>query len=219
MIKVQGLSKSFGDRLVLNDIDFVLDKGEMALLTGASGAGKSTLLGILTGSIRASSGEAWIKDICITHSGSQIRPVMRQQMGIVQQTPYFLPQRSVFDNIALPLMIRGESGEIIQKRVQAALEHVGLGDAGCRSPETLSGGELQRAGIARALVISPKIIIADEPTGNLDPDTARDIFQLFDLFRVAGATVLIATHDLALVARTSHVRMNLDQGKLEVQHV
>jgi cell division transport system ATP-binding protein len=206
--------KRFGQRDALADLSFELQSGEMAFVTGHSGAGKSTLLRLLLLLERASSGDIVVGGRPL----SKIKPSgiakYRREFGVVFQDHQLLSDRSVFRNVALPLEIAGFTQRDIDRRVRAALDKVGLLDREWAYPDTLSGGEQQRVGIARAIVARPKILIADEPTGNLDPQLSAEIMGLFSAFNGVGVTVIIASHDLALVSRMSHRILTLDKGSL-----
>ena len=195
-------------------VDFELESGEMAFLTGHSGAGKSTLLKLLSLVERPSRGEVWVGDQNLATLDRRRIPGYRRSLGVVYQNHRLLSDRSVFQNIALPLQIAGYSDEDIGRRVRAALDRVGLLNAENALPDALSGGEQQRIGIARAIVHKPRLLIADEPTGNLDPRLSLDIMQLFEQFNRVGTTVLIATHDVALIKRMKHRVLILDKGRM-----
>jgi cell division transport system ATP-binding protein len=198
----------------LRTVDFELESGEMAFLTGHSGAGKSTLLKLLTLVERPSRGEVWVGDQNLATMDRRRIPGYRQSLGVVYQNHRLLSDRTVFQNIALPLQIAGYSDDDIGRRVRAALDRVGLLSAENANPLALSGGEQQRIGIARAIVHKPRLLIADEPTGNLDPRLSLDIMQLFEQFNRIGTTVLIATHDVALIKRMKHRVLILDKGRM-----
>ena len=208
------VGKRFGKRDALADLSFELQSGEMAFLTGHSGAGKSTLLRLLLLLERASSGDIAVGGRPL----SKIKPSgiakYRRDFGVVFQDHQLLSDRSVYDNVALPLEIAGFTQRDINRRVRAALDKVGLLDRERANPDTLSGGEQQRVGIARAVVARPKILIADEPTGNLDPQLSAEIMGLFSAFNSVGVTVIVASHDLALISRMSHRILTLDKGSL-----
>ena len=208
------VGKRFGQRDALADLSFELQSGEMAFLTGHSGAGKSTLLRLLLLLERASSGDIAVGGRPL----SKIKPSgiakYRRDFGVVFQDHQLLSDRSVYDNVALPLEIAGFTQRDINRRVRAALDKVGLLDRERANPDTLSGGEQQRVGIARAVVARPKILIADEPTGNLDPQLSAEIMGLFSAFNSVGVTVIVASHDLALISRMSHRILTLDKGSL-----
>ena len=198
----------------LGELSFELGSGEMAVVTGHSGAGKSTLLRLIALLERPTRGQ-------VTVNGRNLGSVrrrgiarVRRGVGMVFQDHRLLLDRSVFDNVALPLVIAGAPREEIAKRVRAALDKVGLLDREKSSPSMLSAGEQQRVGIARAIVAKPPVLIADEPTGNLDPQLASEIMALFGEFEQVGTTVLIASHDLPLVKRMGKRVLVLDHGKL-----
>lgn len=217
MIEFRHVSKAYGNgQLALDDVTFSCPGGSMAFLTGHSGAGKSTLLKLIASLEKPSSGEVTVGPFSIHTMKPRHVPKLRQQMGIVFQDNQLLNDRSVFDNVALPLIISGHRRRDIIARVTAALEHVSLGHKSNELPQTLSGGEQQRVGIARAVVNRPKLLIADEPTGNLDQRMSDDIIGLFKLFNRAGVTVLIATHDEHLLTQHPFPRLQLTQGKLSL---
>ncbi|HSG03170.1 MAG TPA: cell division ATP-binding protein FtsE [Marinobacterium sp.] len=214
-IRFSAVSKRYANGYdALRGVDFELESGEMVFLTGHSGAGKSTLLKLLTLVERPSRGEVWVGDQSLAELDKRQIPHYRRSLGVVYQNHRLLADRSVFQNIALPLQIAGYSDEDIGRRVRAALDRVGLLEAESASPMALSGGEQQRIGIARAIVHKPRLLIADEPTGNLDPRLSLDIMQLFEQFNRAGTTVLIATHDVALIKRMKHRVLILDKGRM-----
>lgn len=214
MIEFARVSKRFESHDALRDVSLTIDQGEMVFLTGHSGAGKSTFLRLLMLLERPSKGH-------LTVNGRDTGTVKRRQIaryrrdfGIVFQDHQLLFDRSVFDNIALPLEIAGFEHRDIERRVRAALDKVGLLNRERANPATLSGGEQQRVGIARAVVARPKILIADEPTGNLDPQLSAEIMALFEAFNRVGVTVVIASHDLALISRLRHRILTLREGRL-----
>jgi cell division transport system ATP-binding protein len=191
-----------------------MDAGEMAFLTGHSGAGKSTLLKMLMLMERPTSGNLLINGKNLNRlSNSQI-PIYRRQVGVVFQNHQLLLDRTVFDNVALPLQVSGYPSSEIGRRVRAALDGVGLLEKEQQKPIALSGGEQQRVGIARAVVHKPRILLADEPTGNLDPELSSEIMALFRRFQNVGVTVLIATHDITLINRMQLRIMHLEEGEL-----
>lgn len=220
MIEVEHLHHQYTDLQpeILSDVNFHVSAGELAFLTGVSGAGKSSLLKTLTGELKPTEGDVKILGRSVVQAGIWTLPTIRRQMGVVYQDACLLPALRVFDNVALPLRMRGIEKTLISDKVFSALHRVGLQGKEGEYPNFLSGGERQRVGIARALVTSPRVILADEPTGNLDPQTSEEIFQLFDLFRSVGAAVLIATHDARLVARWDHPHFHLEAGRLHVIH-
>ncbi|MDB4363061.1 cell division ATP-binding protein FtsE [bacterium] len=214
MIEFNSVSKVYRGQRALADLSFLLDRGEMAFLTGHSGAGKSTLLKLIMLIEKPSNGEVLIDGQTLTKvRGSNIAK-LRRNIGFVYQSHHLLSDRNVFDNVALPLMVAGFHHRDIARRVRAALDKVGLLSKEKQNPATLSGGEQQRVGIARAVVNKPPILLADEPTGNLDPQLSAEIMQLLHDFNNAGVTLLIATHDLALIAKMPHRSLILRQGQL-----
>lgn len=217
MIRFQQVSKQFDGCTALERVSFELHGGELAFLTGHSGAGKSTLLNLIMMETRPTAGDIWLGNEHLNRLKKHHIPRLRQQMGVVFQNHALLLQKTVFDNVALPLRIVGMPEVDIRKRVSAALDKVGLLHQIHRSAEQLSGGEQQRVGIARAVVNKPALLLADEPTGNLDPELAADTMTLFDQFRGIGVTVLIATHDHALIRRSSARVLSLSQGRLQEQ--
>lgn len=215
MIRFEQVSKVYpGGQKALQDVSFHLRKGEMAFLTGHSGAGKSTLLKLMTVIERPSAGKVWINDHNIADISRAQVPYLRRHIGMIFQNHHLLMDKSVFDNVALPLVIEGFSLGEIRKRVDGALDMVGLYGKDRHSPVMLSGGEQQRVGIARAIVNKPPLLLADEPTGNLDPKLSMDILRLFETFNDAGTSVLIATHDLGLIARMKYRTLTLKQGRM-----
>ena len=212
MICFDNLSKRYpGGFEALKNVSFEMDAGEMAFLTGHSGAGKSTLLKMLMLMERPTSGNLLINGKNLNRlSNSQI-PIYRRQVGVVFQNHQLLLDRTVFDNVALPLQVSGYPSSEIGRRVRAALDGVGLLE---QKPIALSGGEQQRVGIARAVVHKPRILLADEPTGNLDPELSSEIMALFRRFQNVGVTVLIATHDITLINRMQLRIMHLEEGEL-----
>ena len=215
MLEFDQVSKSYaGGFVALDRVSFKLEKGEMAFLTGHSGAGKSTLLKLISLIERPSVGRVLINDVDLSRIRRNHIPFVRRDIGIIFQNHRLLMNHTVFDNVALPLVIEGFSGKDMVKRVHAALDKVGLLDKARCLPHTLSGGEQQRVGIARAVVNKPPLLLADEPTGNLDPDLSKDIMRVFEAFNQVGVSVLVATHDLGLVARMKYRTLTLKQGKM-----
>ncbi len=216
MIRFEKVSKRFtGGRDALNGVSLTLEAGEMAFLTGRSGAGKSTLLKLIALLERPSQGQVVINGRNTTSLSRRQIPAFRRGMGIVFQDHKLLNDRSVFENVALPLIIAGMRRKELGKRVRAALDQVGLLQTEKKKPASLSTGEQQRVGIARAVVSKPPLLIADEPTGNLDPELSLEIMNLFARFNDVGVTVLIASHDLNLIDHLGHRRIALKDGQLE----
>lgn len=214
MIQFDRLSKRFGDHDALRDVSLVIEQGEMVFLTGHSGAGKSTFLRLLMLIERPSGGRLLVNGRDTKSIKKRDIARYRRDLGVVFQDHQLLFDRSVFDNVALPLEIAGFERRDIQRRVRAALDKVGLLNRERASPAALSGGEQQRIGIARAVVARPKVLIADEPTGNLDPQLSAEIMALFEAFNRVGVTVVIASHDLALISRLRHRIITLNDGRL-----
>jgi cell division transport system ATP-binding protein len=198
----------------LSGVNFVIERGEMVFLTGPSGAGKSTLLKLIALIERPSRGAVLVNNKNTSGVRRGRIPRFRQRIGIVFQDHKLLYDRSVFDNVALPLIIAGLSRRETERRVRAALDQVGLLGRERHEPITLSTGEQQRVGIARAVAARPDIVIADEPTGNLDPDLSLEIMGLFERFNEVGVTMLIATHDLELIERLDHRQLKLVNGQI-----
>jgi cell division transport system ATP-binding protein len=215
MIRFDNISKRYESGLeALSRVSFEMSEGEMAFLTGPSGAGKSTLLKLLMLMERPSSGTLLINGKNLNRLPRSSIPSYRRQLGVVFQNHQLLTDRSVFENVALPLQIAGYPVKEMGRRVRAALDAVGLLSKELHKPDTLSGGEQQRVGIARAVVHKPKILLADEPTGNLDPALSAEIMNLFRRFQSVGVTVLIATHDINLINRLDSRIIHLEDGRL-----
>lgn len=215
MIRFNHVSKRYAEgHDALNSVSLDIERAEMVFLTGHSGAGKSTLLKLIMLIERPTRGQITVGNHILSQvSASQI-PYLRRQIGIVFQDPHLLNDRSVFENVALPLQLSGVSIREQGRRVRAALDKVGLLNKEQQNPAVLSGGEQQRIGIARAIVNKPAILLADEPTGNLDPELSADIMQLFSELNSTGSTVLVATHDLALVSQMNRRVLTLDHGQM-----
>jgi len=216
MIKFDNVTKRYDrGREALSNVSLEIDTGELVFLTGRSGAGKSTLLKLIGLLERPTRGQVLIDGLNIGRLPARRIPRHRRQIGMVFQDHKLLEDRSVFENIALPMIIAGYSQRDIRARVRAALEHVGLLNREKNTPSQLSTGEQQRIGIARAVVARPKLLIADEPTGNLDPELSLDIMNLFQRFNQVGVTMLIATHDLGLLKQLGGRCIVLEDGKIE----
>jgi len=216
MIRFERVSKRYpGGIPALTDIDLNLDEGELAFLTGHSGAGKSTMLKLLTAQERPTRGLLLFWQRNLGRMKRAEVPYLRRQIGIIFQDHRLLPGKRVFDNVALPLIIAGCSYQEVKRRVRAALDKVGLLHKEQALPLSLSTGEQQRVGIARAIVNKPRLILADEPTGNLDPELSAEIMKLFVMLNELGTTVLIASHDLDLIRRLGRRVIVLNQGQLQ----
>ncbi|WP_144392441.1 cell division ATP-binding protein FtsE [Pleionea sediminis] len=215
MIQFNEVSKRYPNgHEALRNISFTLDSGEMSFLTGHSGAGKSTLLKLICVMEKPTSGQVIIDNRNVGRVGRRKIPYIRRNIGMIFQDHRLLFDRTVFDNVALPLIIAGYPHREIGRRVRAALDKVGLLSKEKLHPIMLSGGEQQRVGIARAVVNKPPLLLADEPTGNLDPELSAEIMSLFEQFNQVGVSVLIASHDLSLIARLPHRVISLKEGRL-----
>jgi len=215
MITFEHVGKRYpGGVTALQDVSFQLEAGEMVFLTGHSGAGKSTLLRLILMLERASRGTVLVNGRNLSNTPSRLAPSVRRRVGMIFQDHKLLSDKTVFDNVALPLLIAGMRYPDIRKRVRAALDKVSLLPKERAWPLTLSGGEQQRVGIARAIVGMPPVLLADEPTGNLDPELSHDLFQLFRQLNEQGVTVLIASHDLALIRSMGQRVLVLSHGRL-----
>jgi cell division transport system ATP-binding protein len=215
MILFNKVSKRYpGGHQALSQINFHLKRGEMAFLTGHSGAGKSTLLRLIARIERNTGGQILVGRQNLSRLPNHRIPYLRRKIGMTFQEHRLLFDRTVFDNVALPLVIVGFQHQEIRRRVRAALDKVGLLNKEKSYPITLSGGQQQRVGIARAVVNKPPILLADEPTGNLDPGLAREIMNLFMQFNQVGVTVLVASHALGLIKSMGCRTLILQQGHL-----
>ncbi|MDT0619804.1 MAG: cell division ATP-binding protein FtsE [Salinisphaeraceae bacterium] len=215
MVEFHQVAKRYpGGQIALEGVDLSLGRQEMAFLTGHSGAGKSTLLKLIGLIERPTHGQVIVNGKNLARIGRAGVPRYRQRVGLIFQDYNLLFDRTVFDNVALPLVIRGMRHADIVRRTRAALDTVGLLSHERKRPITLSGGEQQRVGIARAVVGRPHLILADEPTGNLDPALSAEIMRLFARLNEAGTSVLIATHDIALVESLGYRRIALDHGRV-----
>lgn len=215
MISFSHVSKRYPQGFdALRNITFEIPRGDMVFLTGHSGAGKSTLLRLIAAVERSTYGQVTVNGENLSRIHRRRVPYFRRGIGVVFQSPRLLMDRTVFDNVALPLIIAGFSYRDMVRRVRAALDKVGLlGKAGVY-PITLSGGEQQRVGIARGVVNKPLVLLADEPTGNLDPALSWEIMLLFKRFNQFGVTVLIATHDVSLIREMNCRTLTLRNGSL-----
>jgi len=198
----------------LAELSFEIPTGAMVFLTGHSGAGKSTLLRLLLMLERPTRGHVWVAGRNLAQAADRQAPLVRQGIGMIFQDHKLLKVKTVFDNVALPLLIAGLRYADIRKKVRAALDKVGLADREQSWPLSLSGGEQQRVGVARAIVGMPPVLLADEPTGNLDPELSWELFQLFRELNERGTTVLVASHDLDLVRRMRQRVLVLSHGRL-----
>ena len=215
MIRFENICKRYpSGYTALSGINLRLHKGQMAFLTGPSGAGKSTLLKLIAMIERPTRGQIFLDGVSLNNISNRAIPYIRRNIGIIFQDHQLLYDRSIFDNVAMPLIIQGYRHQDINKRVRAALNQVGLLKKEKAEPITLSGGEQQRVGIARAIVHKPLLLLADEPTGNLDPQLSLEIMQLFSRFNQVGTTVLIASHDIDLINQLGIPKICLQDGKI-----
>ena len=215
MIRFSEVYKRYpGGGDALKNVGFRLAASEMAFLTGHSGAGKSTLLKLITAIERPTRGQVWIGQENISKIAHRKVPFLRRRIGIIFQDHKLLQDRTVFDNVALPLVVAGLPHQDIRRRVRAALDKVGLLRKERNYPLQLSGGEQQRVGIARAVVGKPPLLLADEPTGNLDPALSLEIMNLFAEFNRVGVAVLIASHDMDLIKQLGYRQLVLSGGEL-----
>ena len=215
LLRFDAVSKNYpGGHAALTDVGFSVDAGEMVFITGHSGAGKSTLLRLIHLSERPTRGTVLVSDRNLAKVRGRQVAMHRRQIGVVHQDHRLILERTVFENVALPLLISGTPSQEIGKRVRSMLDKVGLSARERARPFELSTGEQQRVGIARAMVAQPLVLLADEPTGNLDPTLAAEIMQLFAAMQAQGTAVLIASHDLGLVRRLRKRVLVLDHGRL-----
>ncbi len=217
MIRLERVTKRYGDVVALREVDLALAKGEVALLTGPSGAGKSTLLKLLFAAERADAGHVRVAGRDVSRLRRSAIPFLRRNIGVVFQDFKLLRDRSARDNVAVAMEILGMAPREAGQRAAVALDAVGLGGKEGQRVDRLSGGEQQRVAIARAIVATPEILLADEPTGNLDPERALDLLELFDLLRGRGVTMIVATHDpdvIAFGASRGWRRVRLEAGRV-----
>ncbi len=219
MIKLSQVSKRYPNGYdAINNISFEVDAGDMLFITGHSGAGKSTLFKLISRIEKPTGGQIWVQGSNINRLRESQLHKLRREIGVVFQDHKLIMSKTVFDNVALPLVVIGMPSDEIRKRVRAALGKVGLEGRDQAMPETLSGGEQQRVGIARAVINRPSILLADEPTGNLDDDLSDEIIDIFADFNRVGVTVLIATHDLRQIDRLGCASLELQAGSIAAYH-
>ncbi|MEN8687287.1 MAG: cell division ATP-binding protein FtsE [Desulfuromonadales bacterium] len=217
MIQLYNVCKAYQrDQFALKDITLAVEKGEFVYLTGPSGAGKSTLLKLLYCAERPTRGQILVNGRNITRYGVSRIPYLRRNIGIIFQDFKLLNRRTIYENVAFPLEVQGRKRFEISKKVYQMLKNVGLEHRLNHKPLQLSGGEQQRVAVARALVVDPQVLLADEPTGNLDPEVTLDIMELFKGANARGTTIIMATHDRSLIRQFPRRVVSLDAGSLAV---
>ncbi|MBQ2933636.1 MAG: cell division ATP-binding protein FtsE [Clostridia bacterium] len=215
VIEFRGVSKTYPSGThALEDVNIRINKGEFVFIVGSSGAGKSTFMKLIMREEKANTGSIQVNGFELTKMRRKNIPMLRRTMGIVFQDFRLIPTMNVFNNVAFAMHVVGQSGRIVRREVSKALSKVGLGDKARSMPMQLSGGEQQRVGLARALVNSPDLIIADEPTGNVDPNMSYEIVSLLTEINKRGTTILMVTHDHNLVRDFKHRVIMLDGGKI-----
>ncbi len=216
MIEFKNVSKVYENgSIALDDVSLFIDKGEFVVVVGPSGAGKSTLFKLLTHEVVPDSGSVLVNDVDVTRIKKSKIPMLRRKLGVVFQDFRLLPNKTVFENIAFALEVIEEKPSVIKEKVEHVLELVGLEDKANDLPEDLSGGEQQRVAVARAIVNRPLVLIADEPTGNLDPNTSKDIVDLFKHINNFGTTVVMVTHNMDLVTYLNKRVIQLEGGRVK----
>jgi len=213
LIRLFHVSKRYGAKAALSDITIDFEKGEFAFITGPSGAGKTTLLKLLYLGEALTEGQILVDGMNLARINRRTVPMLRRKFGIVFQDYKLIASMTVFRNIALVLEAQGKRPRLVAKKVRSLLRNVGMEDRENALPPSLSGGEQQRVAIARAMAGEPRIILADEPTGSLDPEAADAIFELLKDFHARGGTVIIATHDRSLIRKAAHRVVHLKQGR------
>jgi cell division transport system ATP-binding protein len=215
VIRIRGLTKDYDRRQILRGIDLCIDAGEMVFLTGPSGAGKTTLLRMLYAAEKPSSGEIWVAESRVDTLSRSHLPELRRKIGVIFQDFKLLRRKTVLENITFVLQFHGVAPREAHRRAYQVLKRLGLHHRQSALPESLSGGEQQRVAIARALVYQPRLILADEPTGNLDPDLASELLSLLCDINYQGATVLLATHDYGLLESLPARTLVLHKGRID----
>lgn len=214
IIRMYRVHKRFGSKAALTDISLEIDENEFVLISGASGAGKTTLLKLIYRGESASEGQVLVDGMNLLRIPRNRIPELRRKLGIIFQDYKLIPDKTAFENVALVLEAAGHPRRFIEKKVKSVLRGVGMEEKADAFPPSLSGGEQQRVAVARAMVGDPKIILADEPTGSLDPDSAGVIFSLLEQYHRKGATLLVATHDRDLIRNAGGRVIHLEQGRL-----
>lgn len=215
MIQFNHVNKVYDNgSLALDDVTIHIEKGEFVLICGPSGAGKSTFIKLLSHEVVPDSGTVIVNDMEVSHLKKRKIPYLRRRLGIVFQDFRLLPNKTVAENIAFALEVIEEKPKVIKERVAAVLDMVGLGHKADDLPQDLSGGEQQRVAIARAIVNKPLVLIADEPTGNLDPNTSKGIVELFKTINNSGTTIVMVTHDMKMVRYLNKRVIALEDGRV-----
>jgi cell division transport system ATP-binding protein len=216
IVRFHGVTRAYGSRLAIEDVSLTLRAGELALLVGPSGAGKTTLLKLINREIRPTSGQVWVDGTAAHELHASRVAELRRKVGVVFQDYKLLPRLTALENVAFGLQVSDlrVSDEEARERSRDALEAVGIGDRADAFPHQLSGGQQQRVAVARAVVAQPPVLIADEPTGNLDHDTAWELMDLFEDIAAWGTAVLVATHNVDIVTRLQRRVLTLVQGRL-----
>ncbi len=214
MITFTNVTKKYGENIGLENASVNIEKGDFVFLVGPSGAGKSTFIRLILKEINADSGKIKVGDYIVTELSSRQIPQLRRKIGIVFQDFRLLPKKTVFENVAFAMEIMHKSRRQIRKRVPQVLELMGIEDMGNRYPQELSAGEQQRVAIARAIINNPKVLIADEPTGNLDPETATGIMELLDEINRTGTTIVMVTHAKDIVDRMNKRVIAIESGHI-----
>jgi cell division transport system ATP-binding protein len=214
MISFRNVTKKFGSHIVLDHLSFEIQPNEFVVLKGVSGAGKSTVVDLLIGAQKPDQGTIEVDGMLVSEMDDNTLQLFRRKIGVVFQDYKLLPKKTVFENVAFAMEVCGESNEVINKRVPAVLEKVGLLQFQDKFPEQLSGGEMQRLAIARALVHEPRLIIADEPSGNLDDENVRGIMAILKKLHDEGATIIMTTHDPLVQKLAGGRQLVLEGGKI-----
>ena len=214
LISFKGVTKSYGSTVALNDVSFDIKKGEFVFITGASGAGKTTILKLILGELIPTKGEVRVDNLNIAGINDKAMPLYRQKIGTIFQDFKVLPERTVYENVAVALAVIGLPEAEWEERVEHVLKLVGLAKQADQFPSQLSGGELQRVSLARALSVNPKIVLADEPTGNLDWETSEILMELLEKMNKEGKTIIMATHNVEILKKYKKRIIHVSDGKL-----
>ncbi len=214
-VQLSNVVKNYGDHVVLKDINLVVQKGEFAVITGSSGAGKSTILKLILQQIYPSSGSIFVDDTQLSSKSNKFSERVRKETGVVFQDYLLIGNKNIEENLRLALDINNITTKEFNARIEIVLQRTGLSTKREYFPSQLSGGELQRASLARALVVGPKLLLADEPTGNLDPDNAQKIIQILEEINASGTTIIMTTHRLEVLPLAKKTLYELTNGQLQ----